>query len=104
MKEIGKSDESSSPKIGEGHASAMFRQGLRELRGALYPESNIAQPPDYGVFGNRSPGEQAAARRPEAVEFDQEGANSRGSILEEKMRQVEARESREPEKSLEMER
>lgn len=30
-------------KIGAGHASAMFRQGLRELRASLYPESNVAQ-------------------------------------------------------------
>jgi hypothetical protein len=51
------------PKIGEGHASAMFRQGLRELRGALYPESNVAQPPEYGLYGTQTPGEVAEARR-----------------------------------------
>ena len=51
------------PKIGEGHASAMLRQGLQELRGVLYPESNVAQPPEYGLYGTRTPGEVAEARK-----------------------------------------
>lgn len=51
------------PKIGAGHASAMFRQGLRELRNALYPESNVASPvTEYGVYGTKTPGEIAEAR------------------------------------------
>lgn len=49
--------ESSTPKWGASHADAMLRQGLAELRGALYPESNVAQPPQYGLFGNPTPGE-----------------------------------------------
>lgn len=51
------------PKIGAGHASAMFRLGLRELRAVFFPESNVAQQSEYGVFGTRTPGEIAAARR-----------------------------------------
>ncbi len=39
------------PKIGAGHADAMLRQGLAELRAALYPESNVAQPPQMGLYG-----------------------------------------------------
>jgi hypothetical protein len=50
-------------KIGEGHASAMLRQGLRELRAAVYPESNVAQQPEYGLYGTRTPGEVAESRR-----------------------------------------
>lgn len=45
------------PKLGAGHASAMFRQGLSELRNSLYPESNVAQPAVYGIAGTRTPGE-----------------------------------------------
>ncbi|MGH7243430.1 MAG: hypothetical protein ACREJD_08450 [Phycisphaerales bacterium] len=56
--------------IGSGHASAMFRQGLAELRGALYPDSNVAQPTLYGIVGTRTPGEVAESRR--AAELDQE--------------------------------
>lgn len=45
------------PKFGAGHASAMWRQGLAELRQALYTDSNIAQPPQYGIYGTKTPGE-----------------------------------------------
>ncbi|MBL8696201.1 MAG: hypothetical protein JNJ88_19050 [Planctomycetes bacterium] len=51
------SDNHEEPKIGAGHAAAMFRQGLSELRGALYAESNVAQPAQYGLYGTRTPGE-----------------------------------------------
>jgi hypothetical protein len=66
--------EESQPKIGEGHASAMFRQGLRELRGALYPESNVAQPAEYGLYGTKTPGEVAEARRADERDPDEEPA------------------------------
>lgn len=92
--------QQSDMKIGAGHASAMFRQGLRELRAAIYPESNIAQQPDYGLAGNLTPGEVAEARRNYDQNLEQEGPKS-DSILESRMRQSEqrtpARESREPE-------
>lgn len=65
---------SETPKWGSEHASAMFRQGLRELRGALYPESNVAQQPEYGLYGTVTPGEVAASRR--------------DSIVEEKLQQI----------------
>ncbi len=55
--------DKATPKIGTGHAEAMFRQGLAELRGAFYSESNVAQPAQYGLYGTRTPGEIAEARR-----------------------------------------
>jgi len=55
-------------KWGSEHASAMFRQGLRELRSALYPESNVAQQPEYGLYGTVTPGEVAASRRDSIVD------------------------------------
>ena len=57
--------EKDTPKFGEGHASAMLRQGVRELRGAMYTGSNVAQPGEYGLYGTQTPGEVAEARRPD---------------------------------------
>ncbi len=57
------SPSNSPPKIGAGHASAMFRQGLNELRAAVFTESNIAQPPEYGLYGVPLPSEIAEANR-----------------------------------------
>jgi hypothetical protein len=65
--------DSPTPKIGAGHASGMFRQGLRELRGAFYPESNVAQQTDYGIWGVATPGEVAESRRDDARGMDEEG-------------------------------
>ena len=42
--------------------TAMFRQGLRELRAALYPESNVAQPPEYGLYVVRPPGQNVPGK------------------------------------------
>lgn len=69
------------PKIGSGHASAMFRQGLRELRGAFYPESNVAQATEYGIYGTKTPGEVADGRQPaeQPVSRDQEPVKAAGT-------------------------
>ena len=56
-----------NPKIGAGHAAAMARQGLRELRAAFYPGSNVAQSAEYGLYGTRTPGEVAESRRAEEL-------------------------------------
>jgi hypothetical protein len=60
-------------KIGAGHAAGMARQGLRELRQALYPESNVAQQTDYGIWGVATPGEVAESRRSDVRDKDDEG-------------------------------
>lgn len=87
------------PKIGSGHAGAMWRQGLAELRGAFFNESNVAQPTQYGVWGTRTPGEVAEARRADARDPEEE----HGSILADRLqragaRDVYGRESRQLEK------
>lgn len=74
-------------KIGDGHASAMGRQGLRELRNALYPESNVAQQPEYGLYGTRTPGEVAESRRDDGRDLNEE----RGSILADRLREAKGR-------------
>lgn len=51
------------PKLGEGTLGAYARQGLAEVRGALYPTGNVAQPTDPGMWGNKTQGEIADERR-----------------------------------------
>ncbi len=78
-------------KWGSEHASGMGCQGLRELRAALYPESNVAQQSEYGVFGTKTPGEVAEARRSDDRDLEDESSKGRDSILSERMRQGEDR-------------
>lgn len=89
--------EEHTPKIGAGHASAMFRQGLAELRAAAFhPESNVAQPTVYGIYGTRTPGEVMQEKQGESRDPDEQP-----SILEERLKQAEqqrdADKGREPE-------
>lgn len=49
-------------KIGEGHAAAMFRLGLKELRNALTPSRESVADNEIGVFGTLTQGEIADAR------------------------------------------
>lgn len=70
-------------KIGKGSFEAWVRLGLRELRAAFYPESNIAQASEYGMWGNKTPGEVADERRPDERDFDEEP--TRRSIISERL-------------------
>jgi hypothetical protein len=80
-----------SEKLGSEHASGMFRQGLRELRSAMYTESNVAQQSEYGVFGTKTPGEVAADRSGDGRDLEDETPQGSDSILGERMRQAEGR-------------
>lgn len=80
-----------TPKLGAGHASAMFRQGLAELRAAMYPESNVAQPTVYGMAGTKTPGEVMQDKQGDVRDPDE-----RPSILDERVKVAE-RDGREPE-------
>ncbi len=79
--------DNSYTKIGTGHASAMGRQGLRELRASLYPESNVAQHGEYGLYGTRTPGEVSESRRAEELDMDEEHVH--GSVVEDRLQQAE---------------
>lgn len=57
-----------SGKIGQGSLEAAARLGLRELRGALYPESNVAQPSELGMYGTAIQSEIREARKVEEPE------------------------------------
>ncbi|QDV90557.1 hypothetical protein RAS2_16370 [Phycisphaerae bacterium RAS2] len=86
------------PKLGAGHASAMFRQGLAELRAAMYPESNVAQPTVYGMAGTKTPGEVMQDKQGELSDPDE-----RPSILNERLKAAErtGREQEPPERERE---
>lgn len=49
-------------KIGEGHAAAMFRLGLKELRNAINPSRESVADQEIGVYGSLTQGEIADAR------------------------------------------
>lgn len=86
-------EKDNTPKIGAGHASAMFRQGLAELRAAMYPDSNVAQPAQYGLYGTKTPGEVMQDK-----ELDGRDPDERPSIIGERVKQAQkARDEREPE-------
>lgn len=80
------------PKIGAGHASAMFRQGLAELRSAAtFEPTHVAQPPQYGIYGTKTPGEVMQEKQAEGRDPDEQP-----SVLEERMKpQAQERESQE---------
>lgn len=63
---------SDSPKIGAGHASAMFRLGLRELRNAANPSRESIADQEMGLYGTRTPGEVADIRNSQTQPLDRE--------------------------------
>jgi hypothetical protein len=78
-------------KIGEGHFSAWMRQGLRELRGAMYPDSNVAQPAEYGLYGTKTPGEVAEDRRGDGRDLEEEQPQQRESVLGSRLQEAKSR-------------
>lgn len=83
-------------KIGSEHAGAMWRQGLRELRAAMYPDSNVAQQAEYGVYGTSTPGEVAESRREDTRDMQDE--KPAGSVIESRMNAMEARGNEAPQR------
>jgi hypothetical protein len=65
-------------KFGSEFARDMLDRGRRELGGALYADSNVAQPM-YPLRGGYEPSKDTAAME-----------NDRGSILGERLQQAEA--------------
>lgn len=84
-------------KIGSEHVKAMGRQGLRELRAAMYPDSNVAQQAEYGMYGTATPGEVQDARRDDD-ERDMHDEKPAGSIIESRMNAMEARGNEAPQR------
>ena len=79
-------------KIGAGSFSAWMRTGLREARNLLYPDSNVATTPEYGMYGTKTPGEVADARRSDAsAELNPDEEMSQGSVLEGRLAEARSR-------------
>lgn len=78
--------DSKKEKIGSGHAKAMLRQGLSEIRGAMYQDSNVAQPAEFGIYGKKTAQEVVAEKRPQ--EADREDQPRR--TLEDREKQMDA--------------
>jgi hypothetical protein len=77
-------------KIGAGHAAAMFRLGLNELRNTTYPDSNVAQRhAEYGIYGTATPQEVMEAKR-----RDEPARDDKDSVLADRLQQAEARDDR----------
>ena len=49
-------------KIGAGHAAAMWRLGLRELRNAFNPSRDSVADTEMGLYGTQTQGEIAQSR------------------------------------------
>ena len=63
-------------KIGEGHAAAMFRLGLKELRNAINPSRESVADNEIGVYGTLTQGEIADARDGPGKGAEQESRRS----------------------------
>ena len=62
----------SKPKIGAGHAAAMARLGLKELRNAVTPSRESAADTEIGLYGTLTQGEIAEAREGPSAGREQE--------------------------------
>ena len=67
-------------KIGEGHAAAMFRLGLKEIRNALNPSRESVADQEIGVFGTLTQGEIADARDGPGSGSNQESRREKFSL------------------------
>lgn len=83
-------DAEKTRKIGDGHAAAMARLGLRELRGAMYPGGNVAQHSEYGLYGTMTPGEVAESRRSDDRDLEDESPR-KDSVLADRLQQAKDR-------------
>jgi hypothetical protein len=79
-------------KIGEGHAAAMGRLGLRELRELGNPGGNVTQASEYGLYGSATPGEVAESRRHDL--YGEQESPDRDSVLADRLQQAKDREVR----------
>jgi hypothetical protein len=67
----------SKKKIGAGHAAAMARLGLKELRNMANPSRESIADYEIGLYGTQTQGEIAEARGGPGTGPDQEGSNKK---------------------------
>jgi hypothetical protein len=79
----------SDRKIGAGHAQAMFRLGLKELRNAANPSRESVADSEIGLYATQTQGEIAEARGGPGQGLEQE--SSRTMSLDELRKESEKR-------------
>jgi hypothetical protein len=67
-------------KIGDGHAAAMLRLGLKELRNAATPSRESVADTEIGLYGTQTQGEIAAARGGPGAGPEQESSDKMLSL------------------------
>jgi hypothetical protein len=72
----------SKPKWGAGHAAAMARLGLRELRNAANPSRESVADNEIGLYGTLTQGEIAEAREGPGAGSQQESRRMTLSLSE----------------------
>jgi hypothetical protein len=70
----------SERKIGTGHAAAMGRLGLKELRNAINPSRESVADAEIGLYGTQTQGEIAEARGGAGQGPEQESLGSTMSL------------------------
>jgi hypothetical protein len=92
----------SERKIGAGHAEAMFRLGLRELRNAANPSRESVADTEIGLYGSQTQGEIAAARGGPGQGPEQEAPDKVLSLAD--LREDAARRGRDDDRAKEVDR
>jgi hypothetical protein len=67
----------SEKKLGAGHAGAMARLGLKELRNAVTPSRESVADTEIGLYGTLTQGEIAQARGGPGAGPEQEASNGK---------------------------
>jgi hypothetical protein len=70
----------SERKIGDGHAAAMARLGLKELRNGINPSRESVADNEIGLYGSATQGEIAEARSGPGQGSEQESAGNTLSL------------------------
>lgn len=85
-------------KIGEGHAAAMGRLGLKELRNAVSPSKESIADSEIGIVGTQTQGEIAQARAGPGAGPEEESPENKITLDE--LREHAKQKSQEAEKSM----
>ena len=99
---MAENNDSKAP-LGAGSLQAFARLGLQELRGALYPGSNVAQPTEQGMYGTATPQEVTKEKQAEATPQKEESSVHR-ELREATERAEVEREKESKERGMERER
>lgn len=92
-------------KIGEGHADAMLRLGLKELRNAFNPSRDSVAGDEMGIYGTATQGEIANARDGAGDGPEQESASLddvRSAAREQERQNQQGQDGPEQDRGLEM--